>query len=314
MILTTVIFLIIAGLFSTTLPGANLTGKGRMTGTVKDAATGLPLAGVTIKLFFPTENAYFQPSPVTDAEGKWSVHYIAKGRWDLDFVKEGYELTKISYFVDPTPGAKRVPLDIALKKLEGAAVAQEAMVEIEKAKNLVVEKKFDEAIIALNAAVEKYKGEPGIEIAFLYMGNCYALKNDFKKAIEYYRKTLEKFPNNKEIIISIGNAYNNLEDLENAMVWYKKISIDDLGDIDALYNIGVISYNNGDFDTALKYFKKTTEIDSSFADGFFQMGMTYTGLDKTKEAVEALKKFMELAPDSPNYETAKSIVEAYQQQ
>jgi superkiller protein 3 len=75
----------------------------------------------------------------------------------------------------------------------------------------------------------------------------------------------------------------------------------------------VIAYNKGDFETAAKYFKKATEIDPKFGDAFFQLGMAYTGLNKQNEAVEVLKKFMEIAPDSPNFETAKAIVEAFKE-
>jgi tetratricopeptide (TPR) repeat protein len=265
-------------------------------------------------LFFPEINQFHQPFAKTDAEGKWHVFYIRKGLWNIDFVKDGFEVKKISFFVDPTPGTKNPPIDVALRKLVGPAVANIVMKEIEKAGNLINDKKYDQALSNLLAIQEKYKDESGVEIVNLYIGNIYSIKEEYQKAIDFYLKSMDKFPGNKELILSIGNAYNNLQEFEKAMEWFDKLKIDDIGNIDTLYNIGVISYNNGDFDRALTFFKKATEINSEFADGYYQMGMTYVGLEKNQEGVAALKRFMELAaPDSPNYETAKAVVDAFEQ-
>jgi tetratricopeptide (TPR) repeat protein len=289
-------------------------GRGKMNGIVTEEGTGKPLEGVTIKLFFPGANAYYTPEPKTDAEGKFRVTYIRGGLWNLDFIKDGYETKKISYFVDTRAGIAKKSIDLQLRKLEGPAAAKTILDEINKAVALITGKKFDQALSELQAIKEKFQGEPGVEIVYLHMGNCYSHKGNYPKAIEFYLKTLEKFPNNKELILSIGNAYGNLNDFEKATEWFNKLKIDDIGNIDTLYNIGVIAYNKGDFDRALTFFKKTTEINSEFSDGFYQLGMTYTALNQQKEAVEVLKKFMELDPKSPNYETAKAVVEAFEQQ
>ncbi len=297
---------------STLLYSQLTTGKGKASGTVTDQDTGQPIEGVTVKFFYPEVNQYHQPFPVTDKEGKWKIVYIRKGRWDIDFVKDGYELTKISYFVDPTPGSPNPPIDLKLRKLQGPAVAQTIMDEVNQAIALIPEKQYDKVLADLQAILEKYKGEPGAEIASLHMGNVYSLKGEYQKAIEYYLKSLEKFPDNKEIILSVGNAYNNLQDSENALKWFDKLKIEDIGNVDTLYNIGVIAYNNGDFEKAITYFKKTTEIDAQYADGYFQLGMSYVALEKNAEGVAALKKFMEIAPNSPNFDAAKSVVEAFE--
>jgi tetratricopeptide (TPR) repeat protein len=287
------------------------TGKGKMSGVVLDLATGKPLAGVTVKLFSAGSNAFHEPSPVTDAEGKWKVAYIRGGRWDLDFVKQGYETSKLSYTVNETPGNAAAPMEVKMKKMEGAAVTQDILKDLEAPNKLMEEQKYDKAMDALAQLYEKYKDDPGVDIISLYIGNCWALKGDFNKAIELYKKALEKFPNNTEIITSIGNAYTNLNDNDNALAWYSKLNIDDIGKVDTLYNMGAITYNKGDFDSAVKYFKKSVEIDPAFADGYYQLGMTYVALSKQKEAVEMLKKFIELAPDSPNVDAAKSVIDAF---
>ena len=91
----------------------------------------------------------------------------------------------------------------------------------------------------------------------------------------------------------------------------KMISSEEIKNEDSLYNIGVIFYNASKYDDALKYFKRATELNAEFAEAQFQLGMTYTAMNKPKEAVEVLKKFIEMAPDSPNYQTAKAIIDAF---
>jgi len=281
-------------------------GKAKLSGSVVDETTGKPIEGVKIKMVFAQEQAVLEPFPVTDAEGKWKAVYIRNGRWDIDFIKDGYELKQITAMTGAT-----TPIDIKLKKMEGTQVSGEVMKELEGAKKLMEQKQFDAAIAEFIKAEEKYKGTPGAEMIDIYLGNCYSLKGDYAKSIEYYKKLLEKFPTNKEILVSIGNAYNNLNDGENALAWFSKLSIDDISSIDSLYNIGVIYYNKNDMQNALKYFKKVVEIDNTFADGYYQVGMTYTALNQPKEAVEALKKFIELDPKSPNAEAAQSIIDAF---
>lgn len=289
------------------------TGRGRLSGIVTVEGTGEPIEGVIIKLFSIRANAFHTPDSKTGADGRWRANYIRGGLWNLDFSKNGYETKKISFTVNTKPGTSNPPIELQLRKLEGPALEQTIMDEIKLAAALITEKKYDQALADLQAILEKYKDQPGVEIAYLHIGNCYSNKGEYQRAIEYFLKSLEKFPNNKEIILSVGNAYGNLNDFDNAMKWFNKLQIDDIGNIDTLYNIGVIYYNKGDFEGALKFFKKSTEINNEFADGFYQLGMTYTALDKQKEAVEALKKFMELDPKSPNYETAKAVVEAFGQ-
>ena len=91
-------------------------GKGKMSGTVADKETGEPIKGVTVKLFSIRGNGYYNPSPKTGKDGKWSVFFVREGEWKIDFVKEGYETKKISFYVDSTPGSKNPRIEITLKK------------------------------------------------------------------------------------------------------------------------------------------------------------------------------------------------------
>jgi TolA-binding protein len=78
------------------------------------------------------------------------------------------------------------------------------------------------------------------------------------------------------------------------------------------YNKGIILLDNGKCEEAIKEFKKAIEIDPNFADACYQLGMCYLSMANTPQALKCFKKFMKIAPKSPNFEVAKSIVESFE--
>ena len=286
-------------------------GKGKMSGIVTDADTGEPIEGVTVKLFCVKANSYHAQTPVTNSKGEWRAMFLRGGPWHLDFIKVGYETKKISFNVETAPGRRKPSIDLTIKKIEGPGLEAEVVKEIEEATNLMGQHKLDEALAKYDMILEKYKETQGIAIVKLYVGNIHAMKEDYNKAIEFYKQAVEEFPKNKDLIISIGNAYNNLGDHTKAMEWFTKIPYAEISNMDTLLNIGIIFYNKSEYAEAVNYFKRCTEVSPDFADGYYHLGMSYTALNNIPEAVAALKKFMEMAPDSPNYEIAKAVVDAY---
>ena len=282
-------------------------GKGKIKGTVVDEK-GQPLAGVTVKLFSLKAQSFFLPNPKTDIEGKWRAVYLRSGSWNIDFEKAGYEAKKISYRVDDTPGAKQPEIEIKLLKIEGIALTEDIVSELEKGNLLFAEKKYQEALLAYEDILKK---NPDVFIIYKNIGNCYFALEKYDQAVEFYQKLYEKQPKSAEIMTLIGNSYVNAKNMEKAMEWYGKIPFEEIKDVDTLYNIGANLTNNNKNDLALKYFKRAVEVDAGFAEGYYQLGMTHTALNQIPEALDALKKFMELAPESPNFGTAKAIVDAF---
>ncbi|MBU4267752.1 MAG: tetratricopeptide repeat protein [Acidobacteria bacterium] len=286
---------------------SGVSGKGKIKGIVLDES-GKPLAGVTIKLFSLRSQAYFQPNPKTDSEGRWKAIYLRGGSWNIDFEKAGYETKKISYGVDETPGAKQPEIEVKLTKIEGIALTDSIVSELEKGNLLFLQKKYQEAMLAYDDILKK---NPDVFIIYKNIGNCYFALEKYDRAVEFYQKLFEKQPKSAEIMTLIGNSYVNAKNMEKAMEWYGKIPFEEIKDADTLYNIGANLTNNNKNDLALKYFKRSVEVDADFAEGYYQLGMTHTALNQIPEALKALKKFMELAPDSPNLGTAKAIIDAF---
>lgn len=298
-------------IFSVSLVPQAVTGNGKIRGVVTDTVTGEPIEGVTIKLYSVRAAGSLKPSPTTDKSGKWRAFHIRGGMWNIDFEKVGYETKKISYNVQTTPGMRNDPIEITLKKVEGPTLDAKVVAEINKAKELMAQDKYQDALAMFDEIKVKYKDLSGIAIVNLYVGNTYSALEQYEKAISAYKEALAKYPKNMDLILSIGNAYTNMNQTDKAMEWLGKLPFEEIHNVDTLYNLGVNFYNSGKYQDAIKYFEKATKINNEFAPAYYQLGMTFTALNKIPEAVAALKKFMELDPESPDYQTAKAIIDAF---
>lgn len=86
------------------------------------------------------------------------------------------------------------------------------------------------------------------------------------------------------------------------------------------FNLGALLVNTGKLKEAASAFKKATEADPNYAEAWYQLGLHLYADAKLDEktgkitpvpgTVDALQKYMALAPTGPNAEAAKSLIEA----
>ncbi len=299
-IIAAVVFIIISvNLFSQQ-------GRGRIRGVVLDEETGEPLPEVTVKMYNESLDTYFQPPPETDKEGRWSANFLRNGSWKLTFEKVGYAPQEVTYRVAYAPGVQPEVLTVQLRKIRGLVVPESMAAKAKQADKLFDEKKYGEAIEILEKIIAD---NPDAYVLYKSVGNCYFAAEDYEKALEAYMKVYEKQPDRTDIMADIANTYNNMGKKDLAAEWYLKIPLGQIRSIDTAYNAGVLLYNAGKLEEAAVYFRKAVEIDSEFADGYYQLGMASVASNKPEEAIDALKKFLALAPDSPQASTAKSVLE-----
>jgi len=282
-------------------------GRGKIRGLVLDEETGQPIPDVTIKMVIQSLNMTFLPSPVTAKDGTWNANFFRTGMWTLEFEKVGYASQTISHPVVYESGALKDVLTVKLRMIKGLVIKATMFAEAKKADQLLQEKKYAEARVVLEKIIAD---EPQAYVLYKNIGASFFAEENYEEAVKAYMKVYEKTPERADIVAAIANSYNNLGNKAEAATWYAKLTVGDVQDIDTAYNAGVCLYNAGSTAEAAGYFKKSVTIDPAFADGYYQLGMASVALSKTDEAVDAFKKLLELAPDSPQAETAKSIMEA----
>jgi tetratricopeptide (TPR) repeat protein len=111
------------------------------------------------------------------------------------------------------------------------------------AKDFMRDEKYKLAIEALEISL---KYDKDFVLAYDDIAVCYRQLNDFDKAIKYYRKSLEIYPE---------------------------------GDF-ALMNIGVIYTKKSDYKTAIEYYKKLIKFYPKNAEGYFGAGKNYFLIDE----------------------------------
>jgi len=82
------------------------------------------------------------------------------------------------------------------------------------------------------------------------------------------------------------------------------------------FNLGAVYVNTGNMEPATAAFKKAIELDPNYAEAYFQYGLSLMAkatVDNGKTTAppgtaEAFQKYLDLAPNGPNAETAKAMM------
>jgi tetratricopeptide (TPR) repeat protein len=281
--------------------GQGYKGQGRVKGLVTDQE-GNPIEGVTVKLYCERGASGFELT--TDAKGEWRAMYIRGGPWDINFEKVGYMPKKIS--VSLREFDKNHDIEVQIQKIEGLVVTDELKEELQKGNDLFNQGKYEEAISAYQAIVEKF---PETYILYRNIGNCYFQMEKYDLAEEHYLKVLEKDPGDTESLLGVGNTYANRGQNEKALEWYNKIEFDKISDPLVLYNIGSNFYTQGQYLEALKYYRKAVELKSDFLDAIYQLGLVNLTLGHNEDAINVSQEYLKYDADSGRADQVRNFIE-----
>jgi superkiller protein 3 len=139
-----------------------------------------------------------------------------------------------------------------------------------------------------------------------------------QEAIDSYDKAIALDPTNGAYMHNKGLALVRAGKLEEGKAALTKAAeLDPANGGKYYFNLGAVMINSNNTEGAVEAFKKATEIDPKYAEAYFQLGTALVGKAEMKEdgtivpvpgTVEAFKKYMELTPNGPNAEAAKSMI------
>jgi len=150
------------------------------------------------------------------------------------------------------------------------------------------------------------------------------------ETINYLKKYISIFPNDKKGFLYLGNIYFELEDYLSAMHYYHRLLLIDSNHFNANYNLGLLLIQLKDYENAIPLFNKTYELDSNHfeskhylgycyynsmaykkaineftqalllnsknAETYYYLGKSYISIDKNKQALESLIMSIKLDP------------------
>jgi Tfp pilus assembly protein PilF len=99
---------------------------------------------------------------------------------------------------------------------------------------------------------------------YVSTGTDYFGKNEFRKAIEEWKKALEYIPNDAEVHNFLGIAYHRVGHLDSSIMEYKNAVELDPNYYQALNNTGYIYFLKGEYKTALQYFDLAIKANPSY--------------------------------------------------
>ncbi len=139
------------------------------------------------------------------------------------------------------------------------------------------------------------------------------------KAVEAYQKAISLKPDAPEYHNNYALALASQKKFAEAQGELQKAAqLDPTNGGKYYYNMGAVLVNTGQLDPAGDAFKKAIELDPNYADAYYQYGITLLGKATTGSdgkmvpvpgTAEAFNKYLELAPNGRDAETAKAMLQ-----
>lgn len=292
-------------------------GKGRLSGEVLDENKN-PIDGVKLTLEYLGYD--YQLTAVSDEKGKWAFIGLGMGMVKINAEKDGFVPSGIQLNVS---SVNRNPKQfITLKRVEdikpgstqGGEISRDTFV---KATALYKESKYEAALVLFQDFRQQ---QPQLYQIGINIGNCLLELGRFNEAIKEFQTVADKIAaENPEVkgntelarlYASIGDTYMRQDKLKQAEEYFKKSIEIDSSDHLLAYNVGEILFAGGKTDEAIKYYQLAIRIKPDWPKSYVQLGYACLNKGDTKAAVENLKKFVELAPDSPEAPGVKDIIKS----
>lgn len=272
---------------------------GRMAGKVTDDQ-GKPIEGVTIKLELPGSGG---TQAKTDKKGEWALGGIARGVWNVDFEKPGYEPVRITVVIEELTRVPPIPTTLKQSAPDPNQLIQSDLV---KAAALLNEKKFAEARGIYEGILAKYPQAYQVEplIARTYYG-----EQQFDKAIEHLKIAVEKNPAAIENKLLLGNILIEQGRADEGRQVLASVDDAAVKDPTTFVNVGIGLLNQAKPEEALTYFEKAIARFPQSGDAYYYRALVRLQKRDTEGAKADLKKFLELSPDAPEAAAARKALE-----
>ena len=161
--------------------------------------------------------------------------------------------------------------------------------------------------IAISIVDTCYSCYHNIGLANLELGQMDEAEVAFKQALELRADNAASYTG----LAGIYNAQRRFDEAAEMSAEAARLSGGGAGATDpvAVYNQGVIYWNAGNFPMAKEQFEQAVALDPNNADAHYQLAMASLNLGDMTSAVEALEKYIEIAPDGQNADQARGMIQ-----
>ena len=159
------------------------------------------------------------------------------------------------------------------------------------------DKKLDEAISVVNAALAKKNKQPSF---YDMLSSLYASKKEYQKALDILKTGLAAVPHNEQLYFVMGVTYEKMGQWKESIESMKKVLEANPSNVQALNFVGyTYAEQNMNLDEALSLVQKALQLKPG--DGFMidSLGWVYFRKGNIEEALIHLEKANKLTPKEP---------------
>ena len=295
-------------------------GNGRLMGKVVDEQ-GKPLEGVLVHASLPALTHGVLAEAKSDKKGEWSVDDVAEGGWELTFEMDGYHPGKANADVDEN--GRSSPVRMTLKKMfDPNAFIQE---EGKKADALMAQRNFAAARAVYERIIAKVPEVSGQMQQFL--ARTYYMEGKPAEASAHLKEGLTKDPANAQMKILLVTTLLETGSTDEAAQVLASVDETKITEPTLYVNFAVALAKTQKAADAVQYLDKAVAKFPQAPEPYYYRAVVLVDLvnaqkdPKDPERMARvgkmkadLTKFLQMAPNSPDAENAKKLLEQIDKQ
>lgn len=202
-----------------------------------------------------------------------------------------------------------------IQKMDTEFAGDEASLSLfEKANQLVAEKRYDEAIVSYQQVLEKnpglYQVHWSIGNCYAAKGDIEKAIEEYKIVLDQSQADVSM---GKEMaakaLAGLGECYLKKGDFETAQNYFKQ-SIESYPENEIIaYNVGELYFSNQKIDEAIHYFELASQIKPDWPLPYLKLGYSFLNRADYDKSILNLRKFLELDPQSPEAPAIRNTIE-----
>lgn len=270
--------------------------------------------------------------------------YFLKGKslYKIKLFEKAIEAYKISYQLNPDDHELRYELGLYYLDLDKNEDALDHLTAAIQLREDLPEPYYDRGLL-LTKLQQYVKARSDFDklgtlypddkkfLSYYQIGNTYFYEGTFEKAVEYFSKSLELYPDDPQALLNRGNAYRQLSEFDLAIENYSQAIIINpdygaaygnradlnqrLGNVNLaiqdyetlmnkkqatlpmFQNLSLLYFSIEDFNGAEKCSNIITTEKPDFASGWYQLARIYVAQNENKKGKKALKKALKIKPE-----------------
>ena len=282
---------------------------------VKDTAGASTGLSPTVRLTGEAQDGTVYTGNPTNRGDQWTFVVPGPGMYTAEVSAAGYKtaqrLISISSETDNPQYDVTLEPDIHAGKAKGNSIlAPKARAELEKGKQALGEKKFDEAKLHLEKALRLAPTSPDVNY---YSGLLYYYTGNRKAALDHLQKTISMDRDNGPALLALGEVYYLEKDYPHTTNVLEQGLALEPESWRAEAVLGSAYFKQADYERGREHAQKALTIGKDEASGTdFLLGKCLAALGRKTEAIAAFQAFLAEQPASDLTKSAQGMLKELQ--